>query len=158
MRLGSDPQNATELWVALPGLAAGHISMLVFGDETRNFFLVIGQTVNDVRLAQNMAHMNDVILSPNCWQLCDRSMIEIERIPDQRAVKVQGMLPPQAVLVCAGPPVRKAVGRRVPRSSGLETQRGPSGVGGQDLSLRCLLRGEPLRLTSRDNDEASLGH
>lgn len=64
--------------------------MLVFGDETRNFFLVIGQVVDDVRLAQNMAQMNDVILSPNCWQLCDRSMIEIERIPDERAVKVCG--------------------------------------------------------------------
>ncbi|KAJ8789069.1 hypothetical protein J1605_004992 [Eschrichtius robustus] len=70
------------------GLAAGHITMLVFGDETRNYFLVIGQAVDDVRLAQNMAQMNDVILSPNCWQLCDRSMIEIERIPDQRAVKI----------------------------------------------------------------------
>lgn len=71
--------------------------MLVFGDETRNYFLVIGQAVDDVRRAQNMAQMNDVILSPNCWQLCDRSMIEIERIPDQRAVKVCAMLP-----VCAG--------------------------------------------------------
>nr|XP_060499401.1 adenylate cyclase type 10 isoform X1 [Panthera onca]XP_060499402.1 adenylate cyclase type 10 isoform X1 [Panthera onca]XP_060499403.1 adenylate cyclase type 10 isoform X1 [Panthera onca] len=76
------------------GLAAGHITMLVFGDETRNFFLVIGQAVDDVRLAQNMAQMNDVILSPNCWQLCDRSMIEIERIPDQRAVKVNFLKPP----------------------------------------------------------------
>ncbi|XP_037023402.2 adenylate cyclase type 10 [Artibeus jamaicensis] len=77
------------------GLAAGHITMLVFGDETRNFFLVTGQAVDDVRLAQNMAQMNDVILSPNCWQLCDRSMIEIERIPDQRAVKVNFLkLPP----------------------------------------------------------------
>ncbi|KAH0501911.1 Adenylate cyclase type 10 [Microtus ochrogaster] len=77
------------------GLAAGHITMLVFGDETRNYFLVIGQAVDDVRLAQNMAQMNDVILSPNCWQLCDRSMIEIERIPDQRAVKVSFLkLPP----------------------------------------------------------------
>ncbi|XP_014384014.1 PREDICTED: adenylate cyclase type 10 [Myotis brandtii] len=77
------------------GLAAGHITMLVFGDEKRNFFLVTGQTVDDVRLAQNMAQMNDVILSPNCWQLCDRSMIEIERIPDQRAVKVNFLkLPP----------------------------------------------------------------
>ena len=66
--------------------------MLVFGDETRNFFLVIGQAVDDVRLAQNLAQMNDVILSPNCWQLCDRSMIEIERIPDQRAVKVGAIL------------------------------------------------------------------
>ncbi|XP_044905386.1 adenylate cyclase type 10 isoform X3 [Felis catus] len=76
------------------GLAAGHITMLVFGDETRNFFLVIGQAVDDVRLAQNLAQMNDVILSPNCWQLCDRSMIEIERIPDQRAVKVNFLKPP----------------------------------------------------------------
>ncbi|XP_040594562.1 adenylate cyclase type 10 [Mesocricetus auratus] len=76
------------------GLAAGHITMLVFGDETRNYFLVTGQAVDDVRLAQNMAHMNDVILSPNCWQLCDRSMIEIERIPDQRAVKVSFLKPP----------------------------------------------------------------
>ncbi|XP_051003725.1 adenylate cyclase type 10 [Acomys russatus] len=76
------------------GLAAGHITMLVFGDETRNYFLVIGQAVDDVRLAQSMAQMNDVILSPNCWQLCDRSMIEIERIPDQRAVKVSFLKPP----------------------------------------------------------------
>lgn len=76
------------------GLAAGHITMLVFGDETRNYFLVIGQAVEDVRLAQNMAQMNDVILSPNCWQLCDRSMVEIERIPDQRAVKVNFLKPP----------------------------------------------------------------
>ncbi|KAL6084861.1 hypothetical protein STEG23_001851, partial [Scotinomys teguina] len=76
------------------GLAAGHITMLVFGDETRNYFLVTGQVVDDVRLAQNMAQMNDVILSPNCWQLCDRSMIEIERIPDQRAVKVSFLKPP----------------------------------------------------------------
>ncbi|XP_054443540.1 adenylate cyclase type 10 [Pteronotus mesoamericanus] len=76
------------------GLAAGHITMLVFGDETRSFFLVTGQAVDDVRLAQNMAQMNDVILSPNCWQLCDRNMIEIERIPDQRAVKVNFLKPP----------------------------------------------------------------
>ncbi|XP_016004071.1 adenylate cyclase type 10 isoform X3 [Rousettus aegyptiacus] len=76
------------------GLAAGHITMLVFGDETRDYFLVIGQAVDDVRLAQNMAQMNDVILSPNCWQLCDRSMVEIERIPDQRAVKVNFLKPP----------------------------------------------------------------
>ncbi|XP_077012997.1 adenylate cyclase type 10 isoform X2 [Tamandua tetradactyla] len=76
------------------GLAAGHISMLVFGDETHSYFLVIGQAVDDVRLAQNMAQMNDVILSPNCWQLCDRSMIEIERIPEQRAVKVNFLKPP----------------------------------------------------------------
>lgn len=102
---------------SLPALAAGHITMLVFGDETRNFFLVIGQAVDDVRLAQNMAQMNDVILSPNCWQLCDRSMIEIERIPDQRAVKVGAKLPLAESCVSlwpGGPPVRKPLGRPVP--------------------------------------------
>ncbi|XP_016047464.1 adenylate cyclase type 10 [Erinaceus europaeus] len=78
------------------GLAAGHITMLVFGDDTKDFFLVIGQAVDDVRMAQNMAQMNEVILSPNCWQLCDRSMIEIERIPDQRAVKVIFLKPPSS--------------------------------------------------------------
>uniref|UniRef100_A0A8C2YLG5 Adenylate cyclase type 10 n=1 Tax=Chinchilla lanigera TaxID=34839 RepID=A0A8C2YLG5_CHILA len=77
------------------GLSAGHITMVVFGDEKHNYFLVTGQAVEDVRMAQNMALMNDVILSPNCWQLCDRSMIEIERIPEQRAVKVKFLkLPP----------------------------------------------------------------
>lgn len=91
MLLGSNPELVVQTHYCLSssGLAAGHITMLVFGDETRNYFLVIGQAVDDVRLAQNMAQMNDVILSPNCWQLCDRSMIEIERIPDQRAVKVR---------------------------------------------------------------------
>ncbi|XP_066110583.1 adenylate cyclase type 10-like [Saccopteryx bilineata] len=76
------------------GLAAGHISMLVFGDEARDFFLVTGQTVDDVRRAQDLAQVNDVVLSPNCWQLCDRSMVEIERIPDARAVKVLFLKPP----------------------------------------------------------------
>ena len=86
--------------------------MLVFGDETRNYFLVIGQAVDDVRLAQNMAQVNDVILSPNCWQLCDRSMIEIERIPDQRAVKVGVMLllAESSASPCQGPPARRATG------------------------------------------------
>ncbi|XP_016057847.1 PREDICTED: adenylate cyclase type 10 [Miniopterus natalensis] len=91
---GTQESDGPDIRVKI-GLAAGHITMLVFGDETRNYFLVIGQTVDDVRQAQNLAHMNDVILSPNCWQLCDRSMIEIERIPDQRAVKVNFLkLPP----------------------------------------------------------------
>lgn len=89
--------------------------MLVFGDETRDYFLVIGQAVDDVRLAQNMAQMNDVILSPNCWQLCDRSMVEIERIPDQRAVKVC-VMPPLAegsASPCRGP-VTEAAGKAWP--------------------------------------------
>ncbi|KAI5946171.1 Adenylate cyclase type 10 [Manis javanica] len=82
-----EPKEGLDVRVKI-GLAAGHITMLVFGDKTHNHFVMAGQVVEDVRLAQNMAQMNDVILSPNCWQLCDRSMIEIERIPNERAVKV----------------------------------------------------------------------
>lgn len=110
MLLGSNPELVVQTHYCLSssGLAAGHITMLVFGDETRNYFLVIGQAVDDVRLAQNMAQMNDVILSPNCWQLCDRSMIEIERIPDQRAVKVRVW--PLPSVCCAGGRTQRSLG------------------------------------------------
>uniref|UniRef100_A0A452IIZ4 Guanylate cyclase domain-containing protein n=1 Tax=Gopherus agassizii TaxID=38772 RepID=A0A452IIZ4_9SAUR len=70
------------------GLSAGHISKVVVGDNKHQYFLVIGRAVDEVRLAQNLAKASEVILSPNCWELCNRTMIEIERIKDQRAVKV----------------------------------------------------------------------
>ncbi|XP_019386392.1 PREDICTED: adenylate cyclase type 10 [Crocodylus porosus] len=71
------------------GLSAGHISKVVVGDNKHQYFLVIGRAVDEVRLAQSLANASEVILSPNCWELCDRNMIEIERIKDQRAVKVR---------------------------------------------------------------------
>uniref|UniRef100_A0A674ITW7 Guanylate cyclase domain-containing protein n=1 Tax=Terrapene triunguis TaxID=2587831 RepID=A0A674ITW7_9SAUR len=70
------------------GLSAGHISKVVVGDNKHQYFLVIGRAVDEVRLAQNLAKASEVILSPNCWELCNRNMIEIERIKDQRAMKV----------------------------------------------------------------------
>ncbi|XP_065259432.1 LOW QUALITY PROTEIN: adenylate cyclase type 10-like [Emys orbicularis] len=71
------------------GLSAGHISKVVVGDNKHQYFLVIGRAVDGVRLAQNLAKASEVILSPNCWELCNRNMIEIERIKDQRAVKAK---------------------------------------------------------------------
>ncbi|XP_067388626.1 adenylate cyclase type 10 [Emydura macquarii macquarii] len=71
------------------GLSAGHISKVVVGDKKHQYFLVIGRAVDEVRLAQNLAKASEVILSPNCWELCNRNMIEIERIKDQRAVKAR---------------------------------------------------------------------
>ncbi|XP_074859423.1 adenylate cyclase type 10 [Carettochelys insculpta] len=71
------------------GLSAGHISKVVVGNNKHQYFLVIGRAVDEVRLAQNLAKASEVILSPNCWELCNRNMIEIERIKDQRAVKVR---------------------------------------------------------------------
>lgn len=137
--LGSSPGRLAQTFS--PGLAAGHITMLVFGDETRDYFLVIGQAVEDVRLAQNMAQMNDVILSPNCWQLCDRSMVEIERIPDQRAVKVRMMLPlaEGSAGLSQTPGSQKPPGRRCPRRS----PTGRSGGAGVGQTYEALVWAAP---------------
>ncbi|XP_065450147.1 adenylate cyclase type 10-like [Chrysemys picta bellii] len=71
------------------GLSSGHISKVVVGDNKHQYFLVLGQAVDEVRLAQNLAKASEVILSPNCWELCNRNMIEIETIKDQRSVKAR---------------------------------------------------------------------
>lgn len=53
------------------------------------YLLVIGQQVDDVRLAQSLAQVSEVILSPNCWELCDRDMLEAEMLQGQKAMKVE---------------------------------------------------------------------
>uniref|UniRef100_H9GAK0 Adenylate cyclase type 10 n=1 Tax=Anolis carolinensis TaxID=28377 RepID=H9GAK0_ANOCA len=82
-----DTEVGLELRVKI-GLSAGHISKVILGDNKYRYFLVIGRAVDEVRLAQNLAKASEVILSPNCWELCDRNLIEVDRIPDERAVKV----------------------------------------------------------------------
>uniref|UniRef100_A0A8D2LEA2 Adenylate cyclase 10 n=1 Tax=Varanus komodoensis TaxID=61221 RepID=A0A8D2LEA2_VARKO len=82
-----DTEVGLELRVKI-GLSAGHISKVVVGDNRHQYFLVIGRAVDEVRLAQNLAKASEIILSPNCWELCDRSLVEVERIKDERAVKV----------------------------------------------------------------------
>ncbi|XP_062989255.1 adenylate cyclase type 10 [Elgaria multicarinata webbii] len=81
-----DTEVGLELRVKI-GLSAGHISKVVVGDHRHQYFLVIGRAVDEVRLAQNLAKASEIILSPNCWELCDRNLIEVERIQDERAVK-----------------------------------------------------------------------
>ncbi|XP_044295320.1 adenylate cyclase type 10 [Varanus komodoensis] len=81
-----DTEVGLELRVKI-GLSAGHISKVVVGDNRHQYFLVIGRAVDEVRLAQNLAKASEIILSPNCWELCDRSLVEVERIKDERAVK-----------------------------------------------------------------------
>ncbi|XP_062833884.1 adenylate cyclase type 10 isoform X2 [Anolis carolinensis] len=83
-----DTEVGLELRVKI-GLSAGHISKVILGDNKYRYFLVIGRAVDEVRLAQNLAKASEVILSPNCWELCDRNLIEVDRIPDERAVKVR---------------------------------------------------------------------
>lgn len=70
------------------GLSAGHISQLIVGDEKRQYLLVTGQQVDDAWLAQSLAETGEVILSPNCWELCKQDILEAKKIPGQKAVEV----------------------------------------------------------------------
>uniref|UniRef100_A0A7M4F0R5 Guanylate cyclase domain-containing protein n=1 Tax=Crocodylus porosus TaxID=8502 RepID=A0A7M4F0R5_CROPO len=80
------------------GLSAGHVSQLIVGDEKCQYLLVTGQQVDDARLAQSLAETWEVILSPNCWELCKRDILEAKKIPGQKAVKVGESLFPFLVL------------------------------------------------------------
>ncbi|KAL7984711.1 hypothetical protein Chor_003281, partial [Crotalus horridus] len=82
-----DTEVGLELRVKI-GLSAGHISKVVIGDNRRQHFVVTGRAVEEVRLAQNLAKASEIILSPNCWELCDRNLIDVEKIKNERAVKV----------------------------------------------------------------------
>ncbi|XP_034145484.1 adenylate cyclase type 10 isoform X1 [Esox lucius] len=73
------------------GISAGKLSKVVIGDELSQYFLVIGRAVDEVRLAEGLAVAGTIILSPNAWELCDRDNIVIDRIENERAVKVRYM-------------------------------------------------------------------
>lgn len=60
------------------------------GDEQRQYLLVIGQDVDDVQLAQRLAQANEIVLSWNCWTLCEQYMFEVEIMKEDEAVKVGG--------------------------------------------------------------------
>nr|XP_051710710.1 adenylate cyclase type 10 isoform X12 [Oryctolagus cuniculus] len=73
------------------GLSAGRISQVIVGDEQRQYFLVIGRDVDDVRLAQRLAQANEIVLSWNCWKLCEQYMFEVEIMREDEAVKLRDM-------------------------------------------------------------------
>ncbi|XP_068808087.1 adenylate cyclase type 10-like, partial [Struthio camelus] len=73
------------------GISAGHMSLLTVGDKKQQHFLILGQAVGEVWQAQNLANASDVILSPSCWELCNRNQIKTKRLKGQSAVKVTGM-------------------------------------------------------------------
>lgn len=72
------------------GLSAGQISQVIVGDEQRQYLLVFGQDVDDVQLAQRLAQANEIVLSWNCWKLCEQYMFEVEIVKEDEAVKVGG--------------------------------------------------------------------
>nr|XP_012616231.1 adenylate cyclase type 10-like isoform X3 [Microcebus murinus] len=73
------------------GLSAGRISQVIIGDEQSQYLLVIGRDVDDVQLAQRFAQANEIVLSWNCWKLCEQSMFEVEIIREDEAVKLRDM-------------------------------------------------------------------
>ncbi|XP_020855139.1 adenylate cyclase type 10-like isoform X4 [Phascolarctos cinereus] len=73
------------------GLSAGHISQVVVGDEQRQYLLVIGRNVDDVQMAQHLAQANEIILSWNCWKLCEQYMFEVEIMREPKVVKLRDM-------------------------------------------------------------------
>lgn len=72
------------------GLSAGQISQVIVGDEQRQYLLVIGRDVDDVQVAQRLAQANEIVLSWNCWTLCEQYMFEVEIMKEDEAVKVGG--------------------------------------------------------------------
>lgn len=80
------------------GLSAGQISQVIVGDEQRQYLLVIGRDVDDVQLAQRLARTNEIVLSWNCWMLCEQYMFEVEIMKEHEAVKVGGWPHPLHIL------------------------------------------------------------
>uniref|UniRef100_A0ABI7YVY2 Guanylate cyclase domain-containing protein n=1 Tax=Felis catus TaxID=9685 RepID=A0ABI7YVY2_FELCA len=75
----------------ITGLSAGQISQVIVGDEQRQYLLVVGQDVDDVQLAQRLAQANEIVLSWNCWKLCEQYMFEVEIMREDEAVKLRDM-------------------------------------------------------------------
>ncbi|XP_078083827.1 adenylate cyclase type 10-like [Mustelus asterias] len=71
------------------GISAGKLSKVVMGDEESRFYALIGRAVDEVRKAEGLASANTIILSPNAWELCDRENLVVEKIENERAVKVR---------------------------------------------------------------------
>uniref|UniRef100_A0A9L0ILB7 Guanylate cyclase domain-containing protein n=1 Tax=Equus asinus TaxID=9793 RepID=A0A9L0ILB7_EQUAS len=99
------------------GLSAGRISQVIVGDEQRQYLLVIGRDVDDVQLAQRFAQANEIVLSWNCWKLCEQYMFEVEIMREDEAVKVGGWSHPLHILKrpsyytgqCSGDTLRTAL-------------------------------------------------
>ncbi|XP_069791459.1 adenylate cyclase type 10-like isoform X2 [Narcine bancroftii] len=71
------------------GISAGKLSKVVMGDEDSRYYALIGRAIDEVRKAEGLASANTVILSPNAWEMCDRDNLVVEKIENERAVRVR---------------------------------------------------------------------
>lgn len=61
---------------------------MIVGDDVSQYFVVIGRAVDEVRLAEGLAVASSIILSPNAWEQCNRDDILVDKIENERAVRV----------------------------------------------------------------------
>ncbi|XP_046887362.1 adenylate cyclase type 10-like [Hypomesus transpacificus] len=71
------------------GISAGKLSKVIVGDDVSQYFVVIGRAVDEVRLAEGLAVASSIILSPNAWEQCNRDDILVDKIENERAVRVR---------------------------------------------------------------------
>ncbi|XP_030066753.1 adenylate cyclase type 10-like [Microcaecilia unicolor] len=83
-----DTKVGIELRVKI-GISAGRLSKIVMGINGKDYFVVTGRAVDEVRLAEGLAEASEIILSPNAWELSNRTIIVTEKIENERAVKHQ---------------------------------------------------------------------
>ncbi|XP_052632500.1 adenylate cyclase type 10-like, partial [Harpia harpyja] len=73
------------------GISAGPMDFLLVGDRRRQYFLICGQALDEVREAEELANAGEVILSATSWELCEQHRLRTRRLAGKRAVKVTGM-------------------------------------------------------------------
>ncbi|XP_052635702.1 adenylate cyclase type 10-like [Harpia harpyja] len=73
------------------GISAGPMDLLLVGDRRRQYFLICGQALDEVREAEELANAGEVILSATSWELCEQHRLRTRRPAGKRAVKVTGM-------------------------------------------------------------------
>ncbi|XP_061210801.1 adenylate cyclase type 10-like, partial [Neopsephotus bourkii] len=73
------------------GISAGNMHHLKFGDERQQYFCVIGKALEDVCEVGKLAKAGEILLSPSCWELCEKHRLRTSHIAGKTAVKVTGM-------------------------------------------------------------------
>ncbi|KAM9593453.1 adenylate cyclase type 10-like [Morphnus guianensis] len=73
------------------GISAGPMDLLLVGDRRRQYFLICGQALDELREAEELANAGEVILSAASWELCEQHRLRTRRLEGKRAVKVTGM-------------------------------------------------------------------
>uniref|UniRef100_A0A672TLB2 Guanylate cyclase domain-containing protein n=1 Tax=Strigops habroptila TaxID=2489341 RepID=A0A672TLB2_STRHB len=71
-----------------PGISAGNMHQVSFGDERRQYFCVVGKPLEDVCEAQKLASASEIVLSASCWKLCEKHRLRTSHIAGKTAVKV----------------------------------------------------------------------